>query len=313
VKFTVCNFKASGTHPIYGEVTCTVADLLDAPTKNHELRDASGAIAGTLLIEGFNLISRPSFVEYLRSGWFINMSVAIDFTASNGELTDPVSLHRLSQNGQLNDYEQAISSVGSILEPYAFDRKFALFGFGGIPRFTGATSVSHCFNLTGTTDPTVDGLLSMFNLYKSAVQGTSLSGPTYFSPVLSAVLEYMKAAIQLPMYHILLILTDGVIHDMKQTKDLIVECSKYPLSIIIVGIGNADFANMEQLDGDDVVLRNSKGEPTLRDIVQFVEFNEHKGQDLGRLAEEVLKEVPDQLVGYMMSKGIEPKPQPLMS
>jgi Copine len=52
----------------------------------------------------------------------------------------------------------------------------------------------------------------------------------------------MKANIHMQMYHILLILTDGVIHDMPKTKDLIVECSKYPLSIIIVGIGNADFS-----------------------------------------------------------------------
>jgi Copine len=69
------------------------------------------------------------------------------------------------------------------------------------------------------------------------------------------------------MYHILLILTDGEIHDMKESSDLIVECAKYPLSIIIVGIGSADFSNMEKLDGDEVRLRNSKGEPAVRDIV----------------------------------------------
>ncbi len=69
------------------------------------------------------------------------------------------------------------------------------------------------------------------------------------------------------MYHTLLILTDGMIHDMKETTDLIVECAKYPLSIIIVGIGNADFSNMELLDGDEVRLRNQKGEPAVRDIV----------------------------------------------
>lgn len=69
------------------------------------------------------------------------------------------------------------------------------------------------------------------------------------------------------MYHIMLILTDGAIHDMRETKDLIVECSQYPLSIIIVGIGDADFANMIELDGDDIILRNSRGEAALRDIV----------------------------------------------
>ena len=87
-----------------------------------------------------------------------------------------------------------------------------------------------------------------------------------------------------------------------------------PLSIIIVGIGNADFSNMEELDGDEVRLRNSRGEQAVRDIVQFVEFKDFSSnQDLGVLAEEVLKEVPDQIVSYMMMKGIKPEPQAFMS
>lgn len=77
----------------------------------------------------------------------------------------------------------------------------------------------------------------------------------------------MKATAASLMYHILLIITDGEIHDMPATKDLIVECSNYPLSIIIIGVGGADFRNMVELDGDDVILRNSRGEPSLRDIV----------------------------------------------
>jgi hypothetical protein len=50
---------------------------------------------------------------------------------------------------------------------------------------------------------------------------------------------------------------------------------------------------MVELDGDDVILRNSRGVPTARDIVQFVEFNEFANRDTSLLAEEVLKEVPD--------------------
>ena len=133
----------------------------------------------------------------------------------------------------------------------------------------------------------------MFNLYKTALSGTSLSGPTYFSQVLRIVLEYMKATLNLQMYHILLIITDGAIHDMPQTKDLIVECSLFPLSIIIVGVGNADFSNMVELDGDEVALRNSKGQVAARDIVQFVKFADFAHADISLLAEEVLREVPD--------------------
>eukprot|EP00353_Schmidingerella_taraikaensis_P015780 CAMPEP_0185615564 /NCGR_PEP_ID=MMETSP0436-20130131/36330_1 /TAXON_ID=626734 ORGANISM="Favella taraikaensis, Strain Fe Narragansett Bay" /NCGR_SAMPLE_ID=MMETSP0436 /ASSEMBLY_ACC=CAM_ASM_000390 /LENGTH=64 /DNA_ID=CAMNT_0028251439 /DNA_START=249 /DNA_END=443 /DNA_ORIENTATION=+ len=63
------------------------------------------------------------------------------------------------------------------------------------------------------------------------------------------------------MYHCLLILTDGVIHDLRQTVDSIVECTEYPLSIIIVGIGDADFSAMETLDSDDYELVDGMGQP----------------------------------------------------
>lgn len=54
------------------------------------------------------------------------------------------------------------------------------------------------------------------------------------------------------VYSVLLILTDGQYHDRKETKDLIVELSSYPVSIIIIGLGDEDFSGMEELDGDDV-------------------------------------------------------------
>ena len=49
----------------------------------------------------------------------------------------------------------------------------------------------------------------------------------------------------------MLILTDGEIHDMPETKDLICELSKFPVSIIIVGVGNESFRQMEALDSDN--------------------------------------------------------------
>ena len=49
----------------------------------------------------------------------------------------------------------------------------------------------------------------------------------------------------------MLILTDGEIHDMEKTKETLIDLSLLPISLIIVGIGNADFTNMEILDGDN--------------------------------------------------------------
>jgi hypothetical protein len=53
------------------------------------------------------------------------------------------------------------------------------------------------------------------------------------------------------MYHVMIILTDGEFHDRADTIDLIVELSTYPVSLIIIGVGDGDdFYLMEELDGD---------------------------------------------------------------
>lgn len=48
----------------------------------------------------------------------------------------------------------------------------------------------------------------------------------------------------LNQYLVLLIITDGVIHDMDASIQQIVEGADLPLSIIIVGVGKEDFTNM---------------------------------------------------------------------
>merc|ERR1712154_634727 len=110
-------------------------------------------------------------------------------------------------------------------------------------------------------------------------------------------------------YNLLLILTDGVINDMQRSIDAIVDATKLPLSIIIVGVGNANFDNMEILDADDTPLRHSQtGKIMERDIVQFVPFNEFKNQHISAIARETLEEVPGQVTSFMSMKGIYPNP-----
>lgn len=75
-------------------------------------------------------------------------------------------------------------------------------------------------------------------------------------------------------YYTLLLLTDGEIHDMGKTKELVVQASELPCSIIIVGVGDEQFLNMEALDSDGGLLRDDYGRTAKRDIVQFVKFKE---------------------------------------
>lgn len=91
----------------------------------------------------------------------------------------------------------------------------------------------------------------------------------------------------------------------------IIAASHLPMSIVIVGIGNADFSSMNELDSDNGLL-SVDGRAASRDIVQFVPFRDFLNQpDMQRasaeLARALLAEIPNQLVSFMKTKGIAPK------
>ena len=134
-----------------------------------------------------------------------------------------------------------------------------------------AANVSHCFAVNGNpANPDVIGIQGIIDLYRSTLPSIGLGGPTLFQPLLAEFKNYVSSMVGKFSYNIMLLLTDGAIHDMPQTKDLVCQLADFPCSIIIIGIGNADFSAMEELDGDGGRLRNSSGQPCSRDIVQFV-------------------------------------------
>ena len=184
-----------------------------------------------------------------------------------------------------------------------------MYGFGGRPPLS--NKVSHCFNLTFTDDPNVQGLPEVLKTYRNSLFQIKFDGPTYFAPVITQVMNEIKREMDNGInnhYYILMILTDGIINDMDATCDVIYDAAFLPMSIIIIGIGNANFTNMETLDGDDELLRNSKDEVTKRDLVQFVQFNKYANRVenegvINELAEDVLKEIPRQVEEYFALTG----------
>lgn len=50
------------------------------------------------------LQKRVTFLDYIFGGCEISLQVAVDFTASNGEVSNQNSLHYMSPNGQPNQY-----------------------------------------------------------------------------------------------------------------------------------------------------------------------------------------------------------------
>jgi hypothetical protein len=102
-----------------------------------------------------------------------------------------------------------------------------------------------------------------------------------------------------------MILTDGMIDDMDYTIDQLVEGSFLPLSIIIIGVGKADFSMMTELDSDEKTLVDSNKRKSVRDLVQFVPFLKYEANP-EKLAQEVLAEIPRQIIQFYQQNDLDP-------
>jgi len=163
----------------------------------------------------------------------------------------------------------------------------------------------------------VHGIPGILSAYNRALSKVILSGPTYFSEIVQNALircDYPQSQDR-QHYHILLILTDGEINDMEPTKQAIIAASELPLSIIIIGVGDANFDMMSELDGDEKKLSSHGQTATVnsayyrtnrqRDIVQFVPFRKFAGNSQ-ELAKETLAEIPAQFLTHMQAKHVNP-------
>ncbi|XP_026188245.1 copine-9-like isoform X1 [Mastacembelus armatus] len=320
VKVDVYDWDRDGSHDFIGEFTTSyrelsrgqnqfnVYEVLNPKKKGKKKKYIN---SGTVTLLSFKVESEYTFVDFIRGGTQLNFTVAIDFTASNGNPSQPTSLHYMSPY-QMNAYAMALKAVGEIIQDYDSDKLFPAYGFGA--KLPPDGKISHAFPLGGDSDnPNCVGIEGVLEAYFQSLRTVQLYGPTNFAPVINKVANCAAEITDGSQYFVLLMITDGVISDMVQTKEAVVNAASLPMSIIIVGVGPAEFDAMEELDGDEVRV-SSRGRLAERDIVQFVPFRDYIDRSgnqvlsMARLAKEVLAEIPDQLLSFMKSRGIEPRP-----
>jgi hypothetical protein len=191
-----------------------------------------------------------------------NLIVGIDFTKSNewsgAKTFQGENLHRIRE-GRLNPYQQVIKIVGETLSVFDDDQLIPAFGFGDAT--TGDRAVFPFF-----VDHVCHGFHEVLARYNEVAPHVVLSGPTSFAPLIYEAIRIVKEAKSvcitynftriarltrvgvLFQYHILVIIADGQVTNEKETTDAIVEASKYPLSIIMVGVGDGPWDTMENYD-----------------------------------------------------------------
>mmetsp|Transcript_18395 Transcript_18395/g.65131 ORF Transcript_18395/g.65131 Transcript_18395/m.65131 type:complete len:508 (-) Transcript_18395:77-1600(-) len=180
--------------------------------------------------------------------------VGVDFTKSNewnGKATfGGRCLHAIDSGGP-NPYEMAIGVIGRTLAPLDADQLIPAYGFGDSTS-TDRTVFSF---LDGGAE--LRGFAGVQARYRELVPAVRLAGPTTFAPLIR---EAIQVVCRKRSYHILLILADGQVtrgSDVpagelsdfeRDTVDAIVEASRFPLSIVMVGIGDGPWEAMRHFD-----------------------------------------------------------------
>ena len=124
------------------------------------------------------------------------------------------------------------------------------------------------FPLNGNQDnPYIHGVNGVLKAYRSMVKNLLPSYPTYFQHILKEGIRRAKKAEEThgKEYVVLILISDCCIVDQVETLRLVVEASRLPMSLIILGMGDNDFHFMDVLDGDDE-MPSLDGQTPARDV-----------------------------------------------
>ncbi|XP_076910746.1 E3 ubiquitin-protein ligase RGLG2-like [Bidens hawaiensis] len=227
-----------------------------------------------------------------------NLIVGIDFTKSN-EWTGSRSFNRKSLHyigDGLNPYEQAITIIGKTLAAFDEDNLIPCYGFGDA-----STHDQDVFSFY-PEERFCNGFEEVLSRYREITPHLKLAGPTSFAPVIEQAMTIVEQSGG--QYHVLLIIADGQVTrsvdtepgnlspQEQRTVDAIVQASKLPLSIVLVGVGDGPWDMMREFD-DNIPARDF-------DNFQFVNFTEIMSKNVPPIRKETefalsaLMEIPTQ-------------------
>ncbi|XP_023530754.1 E3 ubiquitin-protein ligase RGLG2-like [Cucurbita pepo subsp. pepo] len=251
-----------------------------------------------------------------------NLIVGIDFTKSN-EWTGARSFNRRSLHhigDEPNPYEQAIAIIGQTLSSFDEDNMIPCFGFGDA-----STHDQEVFSFY-PDERFCNGFEEVLSRYRELMPHLRLAGPTSFAPIIEMAITIVEQSGG--QYHVLVIIADGQVtrsvdtergqfsSQEKKTIEAIVKASEYPLSIILVGVGDGPWDMMREFD-DNIPARAF-------DNFQFVNFTDIMLKNMDRSRKEAefalsaLMEIPSQykatieldILGASRGKAIDRVPLP---
>ena len=142
-KWEIWDFESDGKHRIIAKAHTNINDVLNT-TRQLATLDKKKKFGGNIIIDDVRVVETFPISDYLRIGLRLNLTVAIDFTGSNGVAKFKESLHYMDPSGNVfNQYQSAIRDVGAIVIDYDEDKQVPAFGF--VAKLPGQKDTNFCF------------------------------------------------------------------------------------------------------------------------------------------------------------------------
>jgi len=229
----------------------------------------------------------------------LNVLIGIDFSDSQKRIEKAQSTHFKTSEDDLTQYQAGLNGLFNLLYNLNGSQGIPMYGFGGIKASSSSKSRKDneiaCFPLNGnSSDPKIQSLDGAIEAYNQNILN-NLGGQSNLSEIIQKAIS-IAAYNQLQdskEYVVLVLLTDGVIHDIENTLNSLIEAANVPLSVIMIGMGDGDFESFENLDSQLGLFETAR-----RDYVSFIVYRDYE-EDLNKLKNKLVQEIPEQILEYV--------------
>ncbi|XP_052764377.1 copine family protein 1-like [Mya arenaria] len=266
----------------YLDITMRIALLEAMDSMSEEIADDDEEVKFRRITDRFDSLKEVTDAIQSVGVKECGLIFGIDYTMSNqmqGKKTyGGLSLHDVHPS-RSNPYQEVICILGETLEPLDDDGIIPVYGFGD-------RTVKDKGVFPLKKDGDCDGFMEVLKIYTEVTPTIKLGGPTSYAPIIQQAVDIVKEKRQ---YHILVIVADGQVTNEEETIKAIVEASEFPLSIVVIGVGDGPWDMMKEFD-DNLPTRKF-------DNFQFVWFDQvKKGVRNPNVAVALaaLMEIPDQ-------------------
>ena len=198
---------------------------------------------------GSSAVVGPSVMKLKKAGLHdTGLIIGIDFTISNnynGIISfGGLPLHKIFEDSTMNFYEQVIDTVGRTLWEINQD-KIPTFVFGDIDTTDDKVKPLNLKPYSGPNEEIKD-ISSVLQSYREVAPVISMFAPRSLKPLIGAAISIQKKK---GSFQTLLAIVDGAVANPAENIAIIEEAAKYPLAIVVIGVGDGDdgWAPMQQM------------------------------------------------------------------